>query len=76
MIYLNQVRPDHLTSIKSIIVGAAPFGKALACKFLEKAPHVIFKEGMFEQYCNIFFEQHYKSSRLLPFIFIKSGYVF
>ena len=72
MIYLNQVRPDHLTSIKSIIVGAAPFGKALACKFLEKAPHVTFKEGTFEQYCNIFFEQHYIS----PFIFIKSGYVF
>ena len=39
------MRPEHLESIKSIFVAAAPFGEATAHKFLEKAPHVIFREG-------------------------------
>ena len=42
-----------MASVKSIIVGAAPFAKAIACKFHEKAPHVTFKEGMFKYHFNI-----------------------
>ena len=41
----EKVRPEHLESIKSIFVAAAPFGEATAHKFLEKAPHVVFREG-------------------------------
>ena len=41
----EKVRPEHLESIKSIVVAAAPFGEATAVKFLEKAPHVVFREG-------------------------------
>ena len=46
----DKVKPQHLESIKSIFVGAAPFGEAIAQKFLEKAPHVVFREvwGMTE----------------------------
>ena len=41
----EKVKPEHLESIKSIFVAAAPFGEAVAQKFLEKAPHVVFREG-------------------------------
>ena len=44
----EKVKPEHLESIKSIFVAAAPFGEATAHKFLEKAPHVVFREGNFE----------------------------
>ena len=44
----EKVKPEHLGSIKSIFVAAAPFGEAVAQKFLEKAPHVVFREGRFE----------------------------
>jgi len=40
-----QVTPDHLKSIREVLVAAAPFGEALAKKYLEKAPHAIFKEA-------------------------------
>ena len=50
----EKVKPEHLGSIKSIFVAAAPFGEAVAQKFLEKAPHVVFREGRFEKnYFNI-----------------------
>ena len=52
-----------MASVKSIIVGAAPFAKAIACKFHEKAPHVIFKEGMFQHYFNIL-RQHKTNSEI------------
>ena len=45
----EKVKPEHLESIKSIFVAAAPFGEAVAQKFLEKAPHVIFREGRLEK---------------------------
>ena len=41
----EDVKPQHLESIRTIFVGAAPFGEALAQKFLRKAPHVTFREG-------------------------------
>ena len=41
----EDVKFEHLTSIRRIFVAAAPFGETLANKFLEKAPHVIFREG-------------------------------
>ena len=43
----KDIKPEHLESVKYIVVAAAPFGEALAEKFLEKAPHVVFREGIF-----------------------------
>ena len=40
-----EVTPDHLSSVSEVLVAAAPFGEALAKKYLEKAPHTIFKEA-------------------------------
>ena len=40
-----EVTPAHLQSIRDVLVAAAPFGEALAKKYLEKAPHTIFKEA-------------------------------
>ena len=39
------VKPHHLDSVRDVVVAAAPFGEALAQKYLEKAPHTIFKEA-------------------------------
>jgi len=39
------VTTDHLASLKNIVVGAAPAGQALINLFLQKAPHVRFREG-------------------------------
>jgi len=39
------VTTDHMASLKNIVVGAAPAGQALINLFLEKAPHVRFREG-------------------------------
>ena len=50
-----------MESIKSIFVAAAPFGEATAHKFLEKAPHVVFREGKV-------FQKHYKSYSFSHFI--------
>ena len=41
----DHVKPEHLSSIKTIFVSAAPFDEVLAYKFREKAPHVKFREG-------------------------------
>ena len=41
-----QVRPDHLTSLRSINSGAAPAGPSLISQFYEKAAeYTVFKEG-------------------------------
>ena len=40
-----EVTPSHLHSVRDVLVAAAPFGQALAKKYLEKAPHTIFKEA-------------------------------
>jgi len=37
--------PEHLASVKTVVVGAAPAGPALIALFLKKAPHVRFREG-------------------------------
>merc|ERR1719493_12324 len=39
------VTEDHLASLESIVVGAAPAGQALIELFHKKAPHVRFREG-------------------------------
>ena len=39
------VKPEDLTDLQYIMVGAAPVGEALIAKFKQKAPHVVFKEG-------------------------------
>jgi hypothetical protein len=41
----ENVTHEHLKSVDTILVGAAPFGEALANKFLEKAPHIELREG-------------------------------
>ena len=43
----SDVTRKHLESVKTILVGAAPVGAALVNKFLEKAPHVAFREGTY-----------------------------
>ena len=40
-----EVTPPHLSSVRDVLVAAAPFGEALAKKYLQKAPHTIFKEA-------------------------------
>ena len=42
----SDITKKHLESVKTILVGAAPVGEALVNKFLEKAPHVSFREGV------------------------------
>lgn len=44
------VTPDHLSSVKSILVGAAPLGTAIMEKLRDKAPQIKFQEvyGMTE----------------------------
>ena len=42
------ITEKHLESVETILVGAAPVGEALVHKFLEKAPHVSFREGMYQ----------------------------
>merc|ERR1712025_1001018 len=39
------VTADHLASLQSIVVGAAPAGQALIDLFHKRAPHVRFREG-------------------------------
>jgi len=39
------VTPEHLTSVHTVVVGAAPVGPALVQQFLVRAPHVAFREG-------------------------------
>ncbi len=39
------VTPDHLQSVGSVLVGAAPVGNAVIEKFMKKAPHCKIKEG-------------------------------
>jgi len=40
-----EVTPAHLASVRDVVVAAAPFGEALANKYLAKAPHTVFKEA-------------------------------
>lgn len=39
------MKPELLTQVDNVLVGAAPVGKALIQKFKEKAPTVKFREG-------------------------------
>jgi len=39
------VTPDHLTSVHTVLVGAAPVGPALIEQALLKGPHIKFREG-------------------------------
>merc|ERR1719228_1088016 len=39
------VNPDHLTSVNTVLVGAAPVGTALIQQFHKRAPHTKFREG-------------------------------
>merc|ERR1712223_2367948 len=39
------VTQEHLASLKTVVVGAAPAGPALIELFHKKAPHVRFREG-------------------------------
>ena len=43
----SDVTHQHLETVEQILVGAAPVGEALVNKFLEKAPHVAFREGIY-----------------------------
>ena len=40
------VKPHHVQDLKSIFVGAAPVGPALANQFKAKVPHCLFREGL------------------------------
>ena len=43
----SEVTHKHLESVETVLVGAAPVGEALVNKFLEKAPHIAFREGVY-----------------------------
>ena len=50
----EKVKPEHLESVKHIFVAAAPFGETLAQKCLEKAPHIVFREGNIRYFKTLF----------------------